>query len=94
MKKTKQIIAIIIVIVLVGMYVAAFVMALTDNPATMSMFRGCIACTIFVPVASYGAICLHRYAMDRSKRRDVYSRSASKQPGDNDRSDDKPSQPH
>lgn len=87
MKKTKQILAIFIIIILLGMYVATFVFAITDNPATMSMFRGCVACTIFVPVAAYAGICLHRYAMKRSGRRDDYSSPASGH--DNGVSDDK-----
>ena len=70
MKKLKQILAIICVIILVGLYVTAFVMALLDKPGTMAVFKGCIICTIFVPVAAYGFWCLHRYAMRRSKRSD------------------------
>ena len=77
MKKTKQILAILIVIILLGMYIATFIFAMTDNPATMSMFKGCVACTIFVPVAAYAGICLHRYAMNRSKRRNDYSSPVS-----------------
>lgn len=87
MKKTKQILAILTVIILLGMYVATFILAMTDNPATMSMFRGCIACTIFVPIAAYAGICLHRYAMNRSKRRNDYQSPASG--NDNGVSDDK-----
>ncbi len=77
MKKLKQIIAVICVVILAGMYVTTFIMAILDNSATMYMFRGCIACTIFVPVAAYLYICLHRYAMKRSKRRDYHSSGSS-----------------
>lgn len=76
MKRTKQIAAIICVVILAGLYIVTFVMALTDNPATMSMFKGCIACTIFVPLFTYGLVCLHKYAMGRSKRKDYYSPSS------------------
>lgn len=77
MKKTKQILAIICIVILLGMYLATFILALTDNSSTMAMFKGCVACTIFVPVAAYAGICLHRYAMNRSKRRDGYSSHSS-----------------
>lgn len=91
MKKIKQILAIFIIILLVGMYVVTLVMAVTDNPATMSMFKGCIACTIFVPAAAYCFICLHRYAMFRSGRGDSYSPDPSS--GDNASSGDKQDTP-
>lgn len=87
MKKTKQILAIIIILILVGMYVATFILAITDNPSTMSMFWGCVFCTIFIPLAAYVGISLHKYAMTRSKRRDYYSSPASEH--DNGTSDDK-----
>lgn len=89
MKKTKQILAIICVVILVGMYVTTFIMAILDSSQTMFMFKGCVACTIFVPVAAYIYICLHKYAMNRSKRKDYYS-SGSSSAGDNASSDDVP----
>ena len=67
--------------------IATFIMALTDNSATMFMFKGCVACTIFVPVVAYVYLCLHRYAMGRSGRKDYYSPGSSA--GDNEASDDK-----
>lgn len=73
MKKVKQIVAIICVVVLVGMYVTTLIMAICDSSATMSMFKGCIGVTIFVPIMAYVYICLHKYAMGRSGRKDYYS---------------------
>ena len=73
MKKIKQILAIICAVLLLGLYILTFVMALTDSPDTMGMFRGCIICTIFIPLVAYVFLCLHRYAMHRSKRKDGYS---------------------
>ena len=87
MKNTKRILAIICIVILIGMYIATFILAITDNPSTMSMFKGCVACTIFVPVVAYVYICLHKYAMNRSGRRDYYSHASSD--GDNAPSDDK-----
>lgn len=77
MKKAKQILAIISVIVLVGLYVAAFVTSLFDKSTSMTLFKGCIALTIFIPVVAYIYICLHRYAMTRSGRKDYYSPGSS-----------------
>ena len=77
MRKTKQILAIICIVILLGLYIATFILALTDSSSTMFMFKGCVACTIFVPVVAYIYLCLHKYAMTRSKRRDYYSHESS-----------------
>ena len=87
MKKIKQILAILCAVILVGMYVITFIMAILDSSQKMFMFKGCIACTFFVPVVAYIYICLHKYAMNRSKRKDYYS-SESSSAGDNYSSDD------
>ena len=78
MDKMKRIIAIICAVILTGIYIMTFTMAILDNPATMTMFKGCIALTIFVPLMAYVFICLHRYAMTRSKRKDYYSSDSYK----------------
>ena len=80
MKKAKKIAALICILFLLGMYVATFVMALLDNSATMFMFKGCVICTIVIPVIAYGYILLHRYAMTRSGRKDYYSESNDPEP--------------
>ena len=77
MKKMKRIIAIICAVILAGIYLLTFILAILDNPATMTMFNGCIILTIFVPLLAYVFICLHKYAMTRSKRKDYYSGESS-----------------
>ena len=76
MKNVKRVLAIICAAVLALMYIVTFIMAIADSSATMSMFKGCILCTIFVPLIAYGFVCLHKYAMYRSKREDPYSAGA------------------
>jgi hypothetical protein len=58
MKKVKQILAIIGILLLVSLYVITIVLAVTDDPATMDMFRASIYCTVLVPVLiwAYGFI--------------------------------------
>ncbi len=73
MEKTKRILAVICILILLGLYVATFILSLIDSPSTMTAFKGCVALTIFVPVVAYIYICLHKYAMNRSKRKDYYS---------------------
>ena len=90
MKNIKKIIAIICVILLVGMYVATFVLSILDSSATMYMFKGCVALTIFIPVVAYIYICLHKYAMFRSGRSNPYQMGQEDSSAhDNSLSDDK-----
>lgn len=74
MKKIKQILAIALVVILVGLYAVTLFMAIFDSSATMSMFKGCIACTIFVPVILYLYSWLHKWGMKRSGRKDYDAR--------------------
>ena len=50
MKKVKQIIAILVVVLLLGLYVITLIMAITDNSSTMSMFEASVVATILIPV--------------------------------------------
>jgi dolichyl-phosphate-mannose--protein O-mannosyl transferase len=50
MKKIQRILAIIGALLLIGLYVVTLVLALTDDPATMDLFRASIYCTVIVPV--------------------------------------------
>ena len=50
MKKVKQIIAILGVVLLLGLYVITLIMAITDNSSTMSMFEASVVATILIPV--------------------------------------------
>ena len=77
MKRFKQIVAIICVILLVSMYLVTLIMAILDSSASKYMFRGCLLTTIFLPIAAYAAICLHKYAMTRSGRKNYYDQDIS-----------------
>lgn len=70
MKNFKRIIALLCIIILLALYVLTFIFAITDNSSSMAMFKGCVACTIFVPVAGWFFLRLHDYAMRRSGRKD------------------------
>ncbi len=50
MKNVKRILAIIGILLLVSLYVITLVLALTDDPHTMSAFRASLYCTFLVPV--------------------------------------------
>ncbi len=48
--KGARIAAVVCVILLLSMYVEAFVAALLAKPYSNQMFLGCLLCTIFVPI--------------------------------------------
>ena len=50
MKKAKQILAIIGVILLVALYVTTLIFAITDNTGTMSMFGASVVATVVITV--------------------------------------------
>lgn len=50
MKKVNQILAIIGIVLLVSLYVITLVLALTDDPNTMTVFRASLYCTFLIPV--------------------------------------------
>ncbi|MBQ9118723.1 MAG: hypothetical protein IJY09_01560 [Lachnospiraceae bacterium] len=52
MKKSKaaRVVAILGIVLLLGMYVATFVAAITASPYASRMFMGCLLCTVFVPI--------------------------------------------
>lgn len=60
MKKSKRILALLGVILLVGMYLATLIFALMENENASDLLMASILCTIAVPVLLYGYILLCR----------------------------------
>lgn len=54
MKKGKQILAIIGIILLIVLYLSTLVCAITDNTGTMKMFKASIFATFVIPVPDLG----------------------------------------
>ena len=50
MKKVKQVMAIVGIVLLVGLYVTTLVCAITDNSQSMNMFAASVFATIVIPV--------------------------------------------
>ena len=46
----KRILALVGIIFLVGLYVAAFILAIMNSPDTGRMFMAAIVCTVMIPV--------------------------------------------
>lgn len=52
-KKIKQILAIIGIIIIVGLYIVTFILAITGNENTKGLFLASIFATVMVPVIIY-----------------------------------------
>lgn len=49
-KKVKQVLAVIAIILILGMYVLTMIFAFGKSPKAQSLFLGALGCTILVPV--------------------------------------------
>ena len=58
----KQILAVIGLLLIVGMYVASFVFALTAKPGAEGMFMASLVATVIVPIVLYIFIALDKWA--------------------------------
>ena len=58
--RVKRIFALILAVLLVCMYAATLVFAITDNVKTMSFFKASVALTIIVPVLIYAYQLVYR----------------------------------
>ena len=58
----KQIVAVVGLLLIVGMYVASFVFALTAKPGAEGMFMASLVATVIVPIVLYIFIVLDKIA--------------------------------
>ena len=83
MKKIKQILAILGVLLLLGLYITTFVMALTDNTETMQLFKASLFATFVVPVLMWVYSLIYKLANKNSKSKDFKASNDSKKASDN-----------
>lgn len=60
MKKIKQVVAIIMCVLLVGMYVASFVAAIFAKPQAHGLFMASVGMTIMIPLLLYAYMIIYR----------------------------------
>ncbi len=77
--KGKRILALIGVILLLGMYAAAFLASLMGSPAANQIFLGSICATIIVPVLLYGYQLLYRVLKGRGVKAEQEEEATSRQ---------------
>lgn len=75
MKKVKQILAILGVVLLLGLYVLTLIMAVTDNTSTLSMLEASVVATILIPILMWSYSFIYRllkkyYGSDKDKNED------------------------
>lgn len=75
MKKVKQILAILGVVLLLGLYVITLIMAVTDNTSTLSMLEASVVATILIPILMWAYSFIYRllkkyYSSNKDKNED------------------------
>lgn len=60
MKKIKQVVAIVMCVLLVGMYVASFVAAIFAKPQAHGLFMASVGMTIMIPLLLYAYTIIYR----------------------------------
>ncbi len=75
MKKLKQILAILGVVLLLGLYVITLIMAVTDNTSTLSMLEASVVATILIPILMWAYSFIYRllkkyYGSDKDENED------------------------
>lgn len=70
MKKTKQILAIIGIILLVSLYVITLICAITDNTETMRIFMASVFATVVIPVLIWAYTFIYRLLKKNAKEAD------------------------
>lgn len=77
MKKVKQVLALVGVILLVSLYIITVICAVTDNSGTMRMFTASIVATVVIPVLIWVYTFIYKLLKDHygpdSRREDSHS---------------------
>lgn len=60
MKKIKQILALILVIILIGLYITTLVMAIIDHTETLSLLKASLFATFVFPVLIWAYSLIYR----------------------------------
>ena len=60
MKKTKRILALAGVVLLIGLYLITLILALMSSPATKGMLMAALGCTVVIPCLIYAFMLIAR----------------------------------
>lgn len=70
MKKIKQLLALCGVILLIGLYAATLILAITDNSGTMNMFFASVVATVIIPVLLWAYSFIYRLVHNKEHKDD------------------------
>lgn len=59
-RRLKQILAIIGIVIIAGLYITTLVLALIGSESTRALFTASIICTVIVPVFLYVVLWMHK----------------------------------
>ena len=77
MKRVKQILAIIGVILLVGLYLSTFILAIFGDSNTMNLFKASIVATVIIPVLIWAYSMIYRLLKNHYSQREDLSDSST-----------------
>lgn len=60
MKKTKQILAITVVVFLVALYISSLIFAIIGSPTAMVLLKIALSMSLAIPIILYGVLMLHK----------------------------------
>lgn len=64
-KKPKQVLAILGIILLVGLYVITFIFALLSSPNAANWFKASLYATIVIPILLYAYLLIYKYLKNK-----------------------------
>lgn len=79
MKKTKQVLAIIGIILLVSLYVITLICAITDNTSTMQVFMASVFATVVIPVMIWAYSFIFRLIKKNSQEKEEQEQNRKKE---------------
>lgn len=67
MKKAKQILAVLLIVILIGLYITTLVCAIIDNSNTMQLFFASVVATFLIPVLLWAYSFIYRLIKKNSQ---------------------------
>lgn len=64
----KKIIAIICILVLIGLYLTTFILAVSNKPGTADLFKASVYATIVLPILMYIYLWIYKLIRENSRK--------------------------
>lgn len=89
MKKVKRVLAFVLAVLLVGMYLAAFVSAFFKTSQAIILFKASLAATVMVPIVIYAYTLVYKGIVERGVGRGDMDNFDEGENGENDVNEEK-----